>query len=180
MARYARGDDTAFGEVYDAIAPRLHCYIRRRCPRSERAEDLLQQTFLHLHRARGTFIPGACVLPWAFAIARRLLIDLSRRERRATLVGLDADGMPEPKASDPTQDDVVAGLETESCLQAAFDRLPATQREAFDLVKRDGLSFREAAEVLGTTVAGAKLRAQRAYDALRAALANRSAARAQP
>src|SRR5262249_51768481 len=69
MERYAAGDDTAFGAVYDALASRLHRYIRRQMKESQAAEDLLQETFLRMHKARGTFVTGAAVLPWAFAIA---------------------------------------------------------------------------------------------------------------
>ena len=41
----------------------------------------MQQTFLQMHRARGSFIPGAPVMPWALAIAKRLMIDSARRQR---------------------------------------------------------------------------------------------------
>jgi len=75
MERYARGDEAAFAELYDAIAPRLLGFLRKATRDASAAEDLMQQTLLHMHRARGSFIPGAPVLPWAFAIARRLLTD---------------------------------------------------------------------------------------------------------
>ena len=57
---------------------------------------------------------------------------------------------------------------------AELERLPENQRVAFELIKQDGLSVAEAAQVLGTTVAAVKLRAHRAYEALRAALAELS------
>src|SRR5215467_1908558 len=81
MERYARGDEAAFGELYDAIAPRLLGFLRKATRDACVAEDLMQQTLLHMHRARGSFIPGAPVLPWAFAIARRLMTDHARRRR---------------------------------------------------------------------------------------------------
>jgi RNA polymerase sigma-70 factor (ECF subfamily) len=55
-------------------------------------------------------------------------------------------------------------------VQVVLDRLPSSQRAAFELIKQEGLSVAEAAEVLGTTVAAVKLRAHRAYEALRQAL----------
>jgi RNA polymerase sigma-70 factor (ECF subfamily) len=55
-------------------------------------------------------------------------------------------------------------------IQRELARLPETQRVAFELVKQEGLSLAEAAQVLGTTVAAVKLRAHRAYEALRAVL----------
>src|SRR4051794_1656183 len=79
MERYAGGDDSAFADVYDAIAPRVHNYLVRQTRDRIRADDLLQQTLLHMHRRRGTYIAGLAVLPWAYAIARRLYIDEYRR-----------------------------------------------------------------------------------------------------
>ena len=60
-------------------------------------------------------------------------------------------------------------------LSAELGRLPENQRVAFELIKQDGLSVAEAAQVLGTTVAAVKLRAHRAYEALRAVLADLAA-----
>lgn len=86
MERYACGDDAAFEKLYDAVAPRLFGYLLRQTRDRVRAEDLLQQTLLQMHRARGTFLSGAEVMPWAFAIARRLLIDHLRRDRRDRMI----------------------------------------------------------------------------------------------
>lgn len=79
MSRYARGDATAFDAVYDALAPQLARYLRPRVRDEARLEDIIQQTFLQMHHARGNFVIGAAVMPWAFAIARRLMIDAGRR-----------------------------------------------------------------------------------------------------
>src|SRR5215475_3029690 len=81
MERYARGEDQAFSELYDSLAPRLRRYLHRASRDPGWADDLLQQTMLQIHRARGRFIAGAEVFPWAFAIARRLLIDDARRRK---------------------------------------------------------------------------------------------------
>src|SRR5258708_24666732 len=89
MERYAAGDDSAFGDVYDALAPRLFAYLKRQTREVTRAEDLLQQTLLQIHRGRASFLPGAEVTPWAFAIARRLVIDASRRDKRQVPLASD-------------------------------------------------------------------------------------------
>lgn len=73
MSRYAQGDATAFDAVYDAVAPQLARSLRRRVRDEARLEDIIQQTFLQMHHARGNFVIGAQVMPWAFAIARRLV-----------------------------------------------------------------------------------------------------------
>lgn len=79
MERYADGDDAAFGDIYDALAPQLRSFLRRSI--REHVEDLVQQTFCQVHLARGSFIRGARVKPWVFAVARRLLIDRLRRAK---------------------------------------------------------------------------------------------------
>jgi RNA polymerase sigma-70 factor (ECF subfamily) len=167
MERYARGDDAAFADVYDAIAPRLYGYLLRQTKEVARAEDLVQQTLLQMHRARGSFIPGAEVTPWAFAIARRLLIDGIRRGRREVLRASDEDNADEPVATDARADDLVQAQELAARIQRELLRLPEAQRVAFELIKQEGLSLAQAAEVLGCTVAAVKLRAHRAYEALR-------------
>jgi RNA polymerase sigma-70 factor (ECF subfamily) len=171
MDRYAAGDDAAFAEVYDKLAPRLFGYLLRHTRDRARAEDIVQQTMLRIHKARGRFLPGAEVMPWAFAIARRLLVDSHRRGGREVLAASDDDDQAELLvALDARADDVVIAKETAAKLDAELQRLPENQRVAFELIKQEGLSVAEAAQVLGTTVAAVKLRAHRAYDALRAAL----------
>lgn len=165
MTRYAAGDDDAFGEIYGFVAPRVTSYLRRRMRDQARVDDLVQQTFLHMHRARRTFIPGAEVLPWAFAIARRQLVDAYRAAERDALPANDA----EP-ACEPSMEELLAAKEAARRVEHALAALTQPQRAAFELVKGDGLSLVEAAAALGTTVTGVKLRTHRAYVALRVAL----------
>jgi RNA polymerase sigma-70 factor (ECF subfamily) len=168
MQRYSTGDHSAFAVVYDALAPRLYGYLVRQTHDRARAEDLLQQTMLHIHRARDRFSPGAEVTPWAFAIARRLLVDGMRRGKREVLC---ADGDADPGASaGPHADDLIVARELATRIEQALATLPQSQRAAFELIKQEGLTVAEAAQVLGTTVAAVKLRAHRAYAALRVAL----------
>lgn len=173
MERYARGDDAAFGEIYDELAPRLLAFLVRQTRDRAKAEDVVQQTMLQIHRARGRFLPGAEVLPWAFAIARRLVIDLHRRGGREVLskTGDDARAGELLASLDAPADDVAIAKEVATRLGEELQRLPENQRVAFELIKQDGLSVAEAAQVLGTTVTAVKLRVHRAYEALRRVLA---------
>jgi RNA polymerase sigma-70 factor (ECF subfamily) len=170
MDRYASGDDTAFSELYDLLAPRLHGYFLRQTRDGDLAGDLTQQTLLKIHRARGQFLRGAAVTPWAFAIGRRLLLDSLRRNRREVRSVEGEETLERAPADLPTADELVQAQETAGRIRVALQRLPESQRVAFELVKQEGLSLAEAAEVLGTTVAAVKLRAHRAYVALRLVL----------
>ena len=98
--RYASGDIAAFGDLYDGLAPRLYGYLLRQTKDFSRAEDLVQQTMLQIHCARGQFVRGAAVVPWAFAISRRLVIDETRREaaRRQQAPAAEAVADAEPSS----------------------------------------------------------------------------------
>ena len=174
MERYSNGDNAAFAELYDAIAPRLVGFLRKATRDGVTAEDLMQQTFLQIHRARGSFISGAPVMPWALAIAKRLMIDSARRQRVELGLFMHAPADDERMTSEPTAaaaaDDVLDARRLERRVQQRLDALPETQRTAYRLVKQEGLSLKRAAEVLGTSVTAVKLRTHRAYQALRAVL----------
>jgi RNA polymerase sigma-70 factor (ECF subfamily) len=172
MDRYALGDADAFSVLYDLLAPRLYGFLLRQTRNASQAEDLVQQTLLQIHCARGRFIRGAPVTPWAFAIARRLLIDESRKNRlTGPRGGCDGESAFELAASnDPLADEQLQNTELRRMIRRELERLPESQRAAFELVKEEGLTHAEAADVLGTTVAAIKLRAHRTYAALRAAL----------
>ncbi len=173
MDRYAAGDDTAFSELYDLIAPKLHGYLLRQTRDAARADDLLQQTMLQLHSHRATFFKGGNVLPWAFAIARRLMINSYRRRHRedsgkkALFMGA-ADA-----ASASSTDELLHSKRMIRSVEAELSRLPEAQRVAIELMKKDGLSLREVAEILGTTSGAVKSRVHRAYETLRLALGDR-------
>ncbi len=168
MNRYAAGDNSAFSDLYDVLAPKIYSFLLRQTRDPVRSEDLLQQTMLQLHCVRDWFLPGSAALPWAFAIARRILIDSHRGVRRENL---RAGVVPieEPLAAEPT-DDVLHTKRVARVIERELERLPPAQRTAFELMQRDGLSLREVAEALGTTENAVKLRAHRARTALRAAI----------
>jgi RNA polymerase sigma-70 factor, ECF subfamily len=169
MDRYACGEDAAFSELYDLLAPRLSSFIMRRTRDPGKTEDLVQQTFLQMHTARRHFAQGAAVTPWAFAIARRLLIDTFRKKGRDP-VSVDDDDARESVAPGASPDEVAARRRLARRMSEELSRVSETDRTAFELVRCDGLSMAEAAEVLGTTANAVKLRAFRTAEALRATL----------
>jgi RNA polymerase sigma-70 factor (ECF subfamily) len=167
MDRHADGDEAAFSELYDSLAPRLYAFALRQTRNMAASEDTVQQTMLRIHTARGEFVRGARVAPWAFAIAHRVLIDAHRRGRLEVQA---EDQGPEPISQEASADDMVAARQTAAKLQAGLGKLSQAQRDAFALVKQEGLSHAEAAEALGTTVMAIKLRVHRAYEILRQAV----------
>ena len=162
MERYVDGDADAFQHLYRRVSPNLMGYLLRLTRNRERAEDLLQITFSKIHRARGSYLRGAAVLPWILAIARRSFLD-ERRSANVRTEDLSPDGsLPEPQSEErplPT--------ELSDALEVAISRLPETYREAIVLTKITGLSVAEAASVLGATETAVKLRVHRGYNQLR-------------
>lgn len=169
MDRYAGGDDRAFEIVYDALSPRLFAFLIRKTNDPAHAEDLLQQTFLQMHCARETYETGMDVVPWAFAIARRLAIDSFRKRRRE--VSADPSDAEEALVSELCPDGALRTKQAALTIRRTLESLPETQRTAFELLKLEGLSLAQTAAALGETVTAVKLRAHRAYTALRTALA---------
>jgi len=179
MDRYARGDASAFSELYRLGAPRVRGFLLRMSGNAALADDLTQEAFLRIHRARGSFESGAAALPRFFAIARNAFLDHKRREDTRRAVSGDRSNDHEARAEAPPEargDEVLAASETMDIVRTTLDRMTALQREAFVLVRFEGLSIAEAAQVLGATEAAVKIRAFRAYEALRAALERRDQA----
>jgi RNA polymerase sigma-70 factor (ECF subfamily) len=178
MQRYCDGDASAFRELYALVAPRLLGYLLKMARSRALADDLLQQTFLKVHRARAAYVRGADPLPWIYAIAHRTFIDEARKAKRTKVVVGDGDELPEAQAGlsgAPVEADDQGGGDPDQ-IKAALDALaalPEQQREAVVLTKLDGKSVAEAAEIAGTTVGAMKVRAHRGYEALRKLLGGR-------
>lgn len=170
MESFLDGDPRAFEQLYRALSPRVVGFLRSLCNDPALAEDLAQTTFLKVHRARESFHRGSPVVPWVFSIARRSLIDAKRSAAGAMVVLSDDGTLPEPATVDEEDDLRRLSVEQTQALYARLDSLSEVQREAVMLLKVQGLSVREAAAVAGVNASTLKVRAHRAYEALREAL----------
>jgi RNA polymerase sigma-70 factor (ECF subfamily) len=176
MARYAAGEDGVFEAIYQGLEAPLYRFCLRLTARRHEADDLFQETFLKMHRARATYASGASVLHWCFAIARSLYLTRVRYWRRrpewlgpandvAELehIHVDAESTPEAELiADRLLDVVVAELR----------KMSEKNRSAYVLMREEGLSAADAAAVLGTTVDGVKQRAHRADQQIKSALSD--------
>lgn len=164
MAAYVGGDRSAFAELFSRYGPRLQRLMQRDMSRAEDAHDLVQQTFLQLHRARNDFRVGAKLRPWLFTIALNLKRQHFRRLGRRPESSLDAeDGGIEPVAPRGNPEARVGDVQ----LRAALQKLPDAQREVIVLHWFEGLSFREIATAVGASQSAVKVRAHRGYNKLR-------------
>lgn len=159
MAEAQRGDAEAYRALLNDIGPEIMGYLRSRVPSPQEAEDLYQETFLVLHRARRTYRPPRPVEPWLFAIARHVLARHIRQHRVRTGREVLVDSLPEGAAEDSGPARVQ--------LAQALDHLAPTHREAIELLKLEGLSTKAAAARAETTPGALRVRAHRAYRVLR-------------
>lgn len=175
MTRYCDGDAQAFRGLYSLVAPRILNYLLRMSRDKPLAEDLLQQTFLKVHRARAAYVRGADPMPWIYAIAHRTFLDEMRKRKRAKVQ------LPRTHESMPEQAAHITGLAVDQVPEEAdpeltrraleeLEKLPAKQREAVILTKLSGKSIAEAASITGASPGAMKVRAHRGYVALRKAL----------
>lgn len=168
MSAYVAGDARAFERLFARLAPRVHGFFLRSFRDAAVADDLLQVTFMKVHRARESYRAGLKLAPWVFTVAARVRLDELRRRLRLpedadeeALARADAEAVRDPPADGDLQDQV----------RAALSRLPESQRAVIHLHRYEGMTFAEIAQVLGTTPGAVKLRAFRGYETLRKELA---------
>ena len=170
MERYARGDAEAFAQLYRLLQPRLYRRCRQLAGAAE-AEELVQEVFLKMHRARESFVPQGSVVAWAYSIVLTTSRDrLRRRARRPEAIQSPEllEGRPADRSATPESGANRRALE--SLVQSRLTQLSANQRGAFVLVKFEGLSCATAAQRLGISTNAVKQRVHRATEELRSAL----------
>jgi RNA polymerase sigma-70 factor (ECF subfamily) len=160
MERYQQADPEAPAVLVAALSPALLRFFRSQVASREQADDLLQDTWLRIHRVRHTYRPGEPVLPWVYAIARRVRVDGYRKTRRINMHETRMAVLPERPAQGEPRNTIPA-FET---LVAA---LPEAQREVITMLKVGGLSLEEVARATSSTVGAVKQKAHRAYERLR-------------
>jgi len=178
LVAYQRGEIDGFTALYAALAPELGRYFAGAAGAAA-ADDLVQETFLVVHRARRTYRAPHPVRPWVFGIARNVLRrhrrTAARRSRREE-AGAEH-GARALRPSEPPAPSVAVEVRE---LGRALDRLPPERREAWLLHHVYGWSFREIAARMRVGINAAKLRSSRAMRALRSALAPDPADPADP
>jgi RNA polymerase sigma-70 factor, ECF subfamily len=167
MERYQQADPEAPGALIVAVSPALLRFFKSQAANREQADDLLQETWMRIHRIRHTYRPGEPVLPWIYAIARRVRIDGYRRTRRITIHESAMDVLPDPPTSIEPRNPLPE-------FEALIAVLPEGQREVVTMLKVGGLSLEEVARATSSTVGAVKQKAHRAYERLRKLLQIRS------
>jgi RNA polymerase sigma-70 factor (ECF subfamily) len=164
MREYQQGSLVAFEALYRVLAPRVRGFLRARVRDDARVTDLLQETFLEMHRSRRTYLPGSSVAGWIFGIAQNIVLRQRRLDRRrAHEVQTDYSAL-EPHAQPRASEFELQPLE-----DALLDLSPES-RATWWMRNIEGLSFETIANRLGIAATAVRLRCSRASRALRSAL----------
>jgi RNA polymerase sigma-70 factor (ECF subfamily) len=181
MLAWRAGDERAFDRIVETYSPQVYALLTRFLgPRANR-EDLVQDAFLRVIRARDRYEPTARFTTWLFRIVYNLAVNETQRgvqREPLALEGLGAsheggedesfdvgDAVAASPSSDLERDDVVRAV------RAAIGLLPENQRMALILAKYEERPYAEIAEVLGSTEKAVKSLIHRAREALRVSLA---------
>jgi len=161
MAHYQQGDFTAAAALIDRLSPQLYRFFIAPSASRADADDLLQETWLRIHKVRHTYRPGEPVLPWFYAIARCVRVDHYRRSMRTTARRQEMEDMSTIAAPVSPESGRTDGL------AALLAPLSEGEREVVELLKVEGMSLEEVARATSCTVGSVKQKAHRAYKKLR-------------
>jgi RNA polymerase sigma-70 factor (ECF subfamily) len=143
------------------MSPRLRRLFVIQFASREHADDLLQELWLRIHKARHTYRPGEPVLPWLYAIARNIRIDHFRKSSRTSGHEQPLDETPEIETAATQEGERIPNLDV------LLAPLPESQREVITMLKVEGMSLEEVARATSSTVGSVKQKAHRGYEKLR-------------
>lgn len=160
MVAYQQSDPDAATALVTQLSPPIFQFFLAQARNRTEAEDLLQDFWLRIHKARATFRRGEPLLPWMYAIARRVRVDRYRKTKGAREHEILSEQLPE-KAVQATPS------QTTPKISEMLQSLPESQREVLLMLKVSGLSLEEVARATGVSVGSVKQKAHRAYESLR-------------
>jgi RNA polymerase sigma-70 factor (ECF subfamily) len=163
IKRWSGGDERAARVLVERHSQALSRFAASQGVRDEVAE-LVQDTFVRAFAAIDTFRADSSFRTWLFTIERRLILDRRRGERRRR----DDTEIDERDASTAFDalDSVVAD-ETANRIRSAISRLSPMQRDVFTLRLTEGLSYKEIADLLGSTEGAARVHYHNAVQVVR-------------
>lgn len=207
MTRYASGDIAAFEALYARHKGPLYRYFARQCGSTDAADELFQDVWLRIVKARERYEPKARFTTYMYQIAHNCLVDHFRKSGRALTSASDTGKHPvlnisEPPAEEsdpafasarwslvdwendapdsaPGPEAVLSGEQRAERLRSALDALPLEQREAFLLHEEAEMGLGEIATVTGANAEAVKSRLRYALNKLRTALGDLAPANAR-
>jgi RNA polymerase sigma-70 factor (ECF subfamily) len=166
MLRVREGDEAAFRELFERHAAPLVGFVDRFFYNRAVSEEVVQEVFIKVYRARKKYQPKSKFTTWLYTIATRSSLNELRRgvhkQKRQQL--------EEANGAAPQVDEQVAGRRLQERVAKILESLPENQRAAFLLVRFGGRSYEEVASILGLSESAVKSQIFRATDAVRKGL----------
>jgi RNA polymerase sigma-70 factor, ECF subfamily len=167
IARWKSGDERAATALVERHAEAVARFVASVGARRD-VEDLVQETFVRAFGSLDSFRGESSLRTWLFTIARRLLVDRRRSERRrGGGLTMQVEVQDVDAVTEYTALDAVVADETERRMREAMARLTPTQREVFTLRVAEGMSYREIAEAAETTEGAARVHYHHAMRAIK-------------
>jgi RNA polymerase sigma-70 factor, ECF subfamily len=159
--------ETAARGAWPHLEAKLRPFVARRLRSSTDVDDVLQEVFLRIQRGLVSLHDQERFGSWVYRIARNAIVDHQRAATKHPFANGEAG---EALVAALEDDDDLAARALASCLAPFVAQLASPYREALTLVELEGLSQREAAEMIGVSLSGMKSRVQRGRAQLRDAL----------
>jgi RNA polymerase sigma factor (sigma-70 family) len=177
MLAYAAGDAAAFDALYARHKGGVYRYLLRQCRHGAAVDELFQDVWMNLIRARAAYTPTAKFATYLYRLAHNRLIDHYRASGQVSLVSADDEAHEDAVAALPASRGLEPEMRAENRqlgerLRSAVAALPPPQRDAFLLQQEAGLSLNEIAELTGVGVETVKSRLRYAVNKLRSELSD--------
>ena len=163
IERWRAGDQRAATQIVERHATALARFLSSIGARED-VDELVQDTFVRAFGALDGFRADSSFRTWLFTIARRLVLDRRRSDKRRGVA------VPVEESDASTSFDALDGMvasETAELLRSAVGTLSPTQREVFTLRVVEGLSYKQIADVVGTTEGAARVHYHNAMRAVK-------------
>ncbi len=163
MVAFQKGDSEAFDQIIDKYHKPIVNFIYKIVNNSAEAEELAQEVFLRIYRARHTYEPKARFAAWIYRIATNLSYRESDRKRRMRFWHHRDNSLADPAAAEEVFHDPVPDAESRlisaelgQAVRRAIGSLPRNEKVALVLRRYQDLSYKEIAEIMHCTEAAVK------------------------
>lgn len=169
MEAAQQGDSAAYDQLLSELLPMLRRFVRSKWSNANDVEDIVQDILMSLHGVRQTYDPRRPFMPWLMTIATRRITDAIRRVSARSKNETTVEFLPETFEGRETNTEFDDYVDRDA-IRHALSLLPEGQRQAFELVKVQGLSLEEASVLTGKTATSLKVNVHRARKAMRRTL----------